>query len=121
MPRHSRTGWCCRVALVAVVVSLAASLLGCSPRSASVKVGILHSLTGTMAISETSLRDAVQMAIEEINAAGGVLGRPIEPVVADGGKSLPVDNSGLFIRFAPQDTFLRPIKQVPARWPGRTW
>ena len=37
------------------------------------KVGILHSLTGTMAISETSLTDAVLMAIEEINAAGGVL------------------------------------------------
>jgi len=35
--------------------------------------------------------------------------------------ALPVDNSGLFIRFAPQNTFLRPIKTVPARWPGRTW
>ena len=39
-----------------------------------VKIGILHSLSGTMAISETSLRDVVLMAVEEINAAGGVLG-----------------------------------------------
>lgn len=49
----------------------------------TVKVGILHSQTGTMAISEISLRDAELMAIEEINAAGGILGRQIEPVVED--------------------------------------
>ncbi len=47
------------------------------------KIGILHSLSGTMAISETSLRDVVLMAVEEINAAGGVLGRKIEPIVVD--------------------------------------
>jgi urea transport system substrate-binding protein len=49
----------------------------------SVKVGILHSLSGTMAISEVSLRDAELMAIEEINAAGGVLGKQIEPIIED--------------------------------------
>jgi urea transport system substrate-binding protein len=38
-----------------------------------VKIGVLHSLSGTMAISEVSLRDAVLMAVEEINADGGVL------------------------------------------------
>jgi urea transport system substrate-binding protein len=48
-----------------------------------IKVGILHSQTGTMAISETSLRDMELFAIEEINAAGGVLGRMIEPIVMD--------------------------------------
>jgi urea transport system substrate-binding protein len=86
MARTTRTGgqaW--RPALVAAVV-LSASVSGCTSR-APVKVGILHSLTGTMAISETSLRDAVQMAIEEINAAGGVLGRSLEPVIADGGSN----------------------------------
>lgn len=41
----------------------------------SVKVGVLHSLSGTMAISETSLKDVVLMAVEEINEAGGVLGK----------------------------------------------
>ena len=48
-----------------------------------VKIGILHSLSGTMAISEVSLRDAVLMAVEEINADGGVLGTQIEPVIVD--------------------------------------
>ncbi|MEI9933704.1 MAG: transporter substrate-binding protein [Ferruginibacter sp.] len=48
-----------------------------------VKIGILHSLTGTMAISEVSLKDAVQMAVDEINASGGVLGKQIEPVIVD--------------------------------------
>ncbi|WP_132002064.1 urea ABC transporter substrate-binding protein [Mesobacillus foraminis] len=55
----------------------------------SVKVGILHSLSGTMAISEVSLRDAEQMAIDEINADGGVLGKQIEPVIEDGASDWP--------------------------------
>lgn len=50
----------------------------------TVKVGIMHSLSGTMAMSETSVRDAELLAIDQINAAGGVLGRKIEPVVEDG-------------------------------------
>lgn len=49
----------------------------------TVKIGVLHSLSGTMAISETSLRDVVLMAVEEINGAGGVNGKMIEPVVVD--------------------------------------
>jgi two-component system, NtrC family, sensor kinase len=50
----------------------------------TIPVGILHSLSGTMAISEASLKDAELMAIAEINAAGGVLGRIIQPIVEDG-------------------------------------
>jgi urea transport system substrate-binding protein len=49
----------------------------------TIKVGILHSLTGTMAISETALKDVELLAIEEINANGGVLGRQIEPIIED--------------------------------------
>jgi urea transport system substrate-binding protein len=49
-----------------------------------IKVGILHSLSGTMAISEVSVHDAELMAIEEINAAGGVLGKKLVPVIEDG-------------------------------------
>ena len=52
-----------------------------------VRVGILHSLSGTMAISESPLIDAEQMAIAEINQAGGVLGQLIEPVIVDGASS----------------------------------
>ncbi|MDE0185563.1 MAG: urea ABC transporter substrate-binding protein [Candidatus Poribacteria bacterium] len=48
-----------------------------------VKIGVLHSLSGTMAISETSLKDVVLMAVEEINANGGVMGKQVKPVVVD--------------------------------------
>ncbi|MCT1711191.1 urea ABC transporter substrate-binding protein [Dietzia cinnamea] len=50
----------------------------------TIKVGSLHSLSGTMAISEKTVRDSVALAIEQINAEGGVLGKQIEPVVEDG-------------------------------------
>lgn len=53
------------------------------------KIGILHSLTGTMAISEKSVVDAYLLAIEEINQKGGVLGRKIEPIVVDGKSDWP--------------------------------
>lgn len=55
----------------------------------TIKVGILHSLSGTMAISEKSVVDAELLAIEEINSAGGVLGKKIEPIVEDGASSWP--------------------------------
>ena len=49
----------------------------------AVKIGVLHSLSGTMAISETSLRDVVLMAVEEINRSGGVMGKQVQPVIVD--------------------------------------
>ena len=49
-----------------------------------IRVGILHSDSGTMAISERSVRDATMLAIEQINARGGVLGRQLKPVILDG-------------------------------------
>ncbi|MBD2180388.1 urea ABC transporter substrate-binding protein [Aerosakkonema funiforme] len=55
----------------------------------TIKVGILHSLSGTMAISEKSVVDAEQLAIDEINAAGGVLGKKIEAVIEDGASDWP--------------------------------
>ncbi|WGS73863.1 MULTISPECIES: urea ABC transporter substrate-binding protein [Pseudanabaena] len=55
----------------------------------TIKVGILHSLSGTMAISEKSLVDSTQLAIEEINKAGGVLGQQIEAIVEDGASDWP--------------------------------
>jgi len=61
------------------------------------KIGILHSLSGTMAISETSLRDVVLMAVEEINEAGGILGKQIETVVVD-----PASNWDLFAEKAKE-------------------
>ena len=68
------------------------TLLSAAPVRAeeTVKVGVLHSLSGTMAISETSLRDVLLYAFDEINAAGGVMGKKIEPVVVDGASNWPL-------------------------------
>jgi urea transport system substrate-binding protein len=63
----------------------------------TVKVGVLHSLSGTMAISETVLKDVALMTFDEINAKGGVLGKKIEPVVVD-----PASNWPLFAEKARQ-------------------
>ena len=55
-----------------------------------IKVGILHSLSGTMAISETSLKDVALMTIDEINKNGGLLGRKLQPVVVDPASNWPL-------------------------------
>lgn len=72
-----------------IYFTLTAILLGVNTVSA-VKIGVLHSLSGTMAISETSLRDVVLMAVDEINKKGGVLGEKIEPVVVDPASDWPL-------------------------------
>ena len=60
-----------------------------APEGETIKVGILHSLSGTMSISEVSVRDATLLAIDEINAAGGIMGKMIEPVIEDGASDWP--------------------------------
>ncbi|MCT4331631.1 urea ABC transporter substrate-binding protein [Paracoccus sp. YLB-12] len=55
-----------------------------------IKIGVLHSLSGTMAISETTLKDTVLMMVEQQNAKGGLLGRPIEAVVVDPASDWPL-------------------------------
>jgi urea transport system substrate-binding protein len=59
-------------------------------QGAPIKVGVLHSLSGTMAISETALRDTVLMMVENINAKGGLLGRKVEAVVVDPASNWPL-------------------------------
>src|SRR5438034_3773012 len=75
------------VALIALVV-LGAVTIWSAPRLvgqvAPIRVGLLHSRTGPMASSERSMIDAEVLAVEEIHAAGGLLGRPLEVVIADG-------------------------------------
>ncbi|MBT5986553.1 MAG: urea ABC transporter substrate-binding protein [Nitrospina sp.] len=63
---------------------------GTAQAADTIKVGVLHSLSGTMAISETSLKDVALMAIEEINAKGGLLGKKLEPVVVDPASDWPL-------------------------------
>jgi len=74
-------------AAVLALAAFTASLFGAEK---TVKVGVLHSLSGTMAISETSLRDILLFTFDEINAKGGVLGHTIEPVVVDGASNWPL-------------------------------
>ncbi len=87
-PRLSRT-------VLAVAAVCAALLSGCDgrlleklftppPGPTPIRIGLLHSQTGTMAISETGLRDAEELALLEIDAAGGLLGHPVEAVIEDG-------------------------------------
>ncbi len=72
---------CSAMMILFVIVS---SALAMDEQSPPIRVGVLHSRTGPMAISERSLIDAVTMAIEEINDRGGVLGRSLEAVTEDG-------------------------------------
>ncbi len=79
-----------------VLAGLAAMLTGFLPLSPAqaqeetIKVGILHSLSGTMAISETTLKDTMLMLIEQQNAKGGVLGKKLEAVVVDPASDWPL-------------------------------
>ncbi len=56
----------------------------------TIKVGVLHSLSGTMAISETTLKDTMLMLIEEQNKKGGLLGKQLEAVVVDPASNWPL-------------------------------
>jgi urea transport system substrate-binding protein len=82
---------------LAVASTLGLSALEAQAQAKTVKIGVLHSLSGTMAISETVLKDVVLMAVDEINAKGGVMGMKIEPVVVD-----PASNWPLFAEKARQ-------------------
>ena len=84
-----------------LVAGLTAAVAGCggagdesgsAPGTAGdpIKVGVLHSLSGTMAISETTLKDTILMMVDEQNARGGLLGRPVEAVVVDPASDWPL-------------------------------
>ena len=75
-----------------LLASAAALALMSTPALADcpIKVGVLHSLSGSMAISETTLRDVMLMLIEQQNAAGGLLGCQIEPIVVDPASDWPL-------------------------------
>jgi len=80
----------------AAVAGFGSSALA-APKGEPIKIGILHSLSGTMAISETTLKDVMLMLIAEQNKKGGVLGRPLQAVVVD-----PASNWPLFAEKARQ-------------------
>jgi urea transport system substrate-binding protein len=94
-----------RTAAIVAALTAAAALSACGAKTsdstapaggaaidtagAAVKVGLLNSLSGTMAISEVTVKNSLLLAVEEINAAGGVLGKKIEPVSEDGASDWP--------------------------------
>ena len=81
-------------AMAAGTLAAGALAIGAIPAQAAdqgpIKVGVLHSLSGTMAISETTLKDVVLMLIDDLNAKGGLLGRKVEAVVVDPASDWPL-------------------------------
>lgn len=73
-----------------LVLSLTALAVGAANAEDTIKVGVLHSLSGTMAISETTLKDTMLMLVEEQNKKGGLLGKKLEAVVVDPASNWPL-------------------------------
>lgn len=94
-------------------MSLAAAMTGTTAfaQDDTIKVGILHSLSGTMAISETTLKDAMLMLIEQQNAKGGLLGKQLEAVVVD-----PASDWPLFAEKARELLEVHEVSAVFGNW-----
>ncbi|WP_336761838.1 urea ABC transporter substrate-binding protein [Asaia sp. VD9] len=82
-----------------------------APSGEPIKIGILHSLSGTLAISEATLKDVMLMLVDIQNRKGGLLGRPIEPVVVD-----PASNWPLFAEKARQLLSVDKVASVFGCW-----
>ena len=112
----SRRHWLKGAGLAAAALAsvTGTSLIGAAPAFAqteTVKIGILHSLSGTMAISETTLKDVMLMLIDEQNKKGGVLGRKLEAVVVD-----PASNWPLFAEKARELITVQKVAAVFGCW-----
>src|SRR6266851_1049799 len=88
--KHVKGIW--RAALVAGAVAAAAASIGAADAQTqgTIKIGVLHSLSGTMAISETTLKDTILMMVDDINKKGGLLGKKVEAVVVDPASNWPL-------------------------------
>ncbi len=102
-----RGAGCAAVVVAGVLLSPTAQAQPTGP----VKIGILHSLSGTMAISETTLKDVMLMLIDEQNKKGGVLGRKLEAVVVD-----PASNWPLFAEKARELITVQKVAAVFGCW-----
>jgi len=85
-----KLGTLMRTGIVAAGLVASAATSAFAQAGDTIKVGILHSLSGTMAISETTLKDVVLMMVEEQNKKGGLLGKKLEPVVVDPASNWPL-------------------------------
>src|SRR5271166_2638412 len=77
-------------AVVAAAVIAVASNAATAQTQGTIKIGVLHSLSGTMAISETTLKDTILMMVDDINKKGGLLGKKVEAVVVDPASNWPL-------------------------------
>ncbi len=84
------TQWSLKSHTLGVLFALGLLGAGTAQAADTIKVGILHSLSGTMAISETTLKDTMLMLIDEQNKKGGLLGKKLEPVVVDPASNWPL-------------------------------
>ena len=79
-----------KMALAAAITTVSLASTGLVWAKDTIKVGVLHSLSGTMAISETTLKDTMLMLIDEQNKKGGLLGKKLEAVVVDPASNWPL-------------------------------
>jgi urea transport system substrate-binding protein len=84
------TGICRAAAVAAAVAGFALAGTAQAQTQGTIKIGVLHSLSGTMAISETTLKDTVLMMVDDLNKKGGLLGKRVEAVVVDPASNWPL-------------------------------
>ncbi|HXK55483.1 MAG TPA: ABC transporter substrate-binding protein, partial [Gammaproteobacteria bacterium] len=100
-----------KTSLLGAATAVALSAASIANAADTIKVGILHSLSGTMAISETTLKDTMLMLIEEQNKKGGLLGKQLEPVVVD-----PASNWPLFAEKARELLSQHKVAAIFGNW-----
>ena len=77
-------------AAIATAVIAGAPMTAIAQSGGTIKIGVLHSLSGTMAISETTLKDTILMMVDDLNKKGGLLGKKVEAVVVDPASNWPL-------------------------------
>jgi len=100
-----------RTLMGAGVIALTTLTTGVVQAADTIKVGVLHSLSGTMAISETTLKDTVEMLVDEQNAKGGLLGKKLEAIVVD-----PASNWPLFAEKARELLTVKKVDIIFGSW-----
>src|SRR5258707_11249423 len=100
-----------RLSLAACLMAAGVTISVTTHAQDTIKIGVLHSLSGTMAISETTLKDTVLMLIDEQNKKGGILGRKLEAVVVD-----PASNWPLFAEKARELIQVQKVDVVFGCW-----
>ena len=109
--KFSRRGTMKVLAAAGLVAGIGLAGVSAQAAEETIKVGVLHSLSGTMAISETTLKDVMLMLVEEQNKKGGLLGKKLEAVVVD-----PASNWPLFAEKARELIEVKKVSAVFGAW-----